>query len=79
MNVLSRIIGALVTSLLTWIGLRLGLTFSPEDHAALTALVVGLVVSIYGIVHPLVRSWLVRRFPHLGDDRRITDAPEVKP
>lgn len=59
MNVIARLIGALVSGLLTWVGIRLGVEFTPEDHAAATTMAVTIGVGLYGLIHPVVRSRLV--------------------
>lgn len=60
MNVISRIIAVLVASALSWVGLKLGIEFSPEDYANATLWATGALVALYGILHPVIRSQLVR-------------------
>lgn len=76
MNVISRIIAVLVSAALSWIGLRLGLEFSPEDHAQAQLWATAALLALYSIAHPLIRSRLVA---WTGKGARVEDnvAPPV--
>lgn len=74
MNVISRIIGALVSVALSWIGARLGIEFTEADHQTVTIAAAGLVTLVYGVLHPIIRSRLVA---WTGKGTRVAD--DVKP
>ena len=77
MNVISRIIGALVALALTKLGGWLGVEFTDADTQTVTLWLVTAFTVLYGIAHPLLRSWLVRL---TGKGARVSDdAGDVKP
>lgn len=59
MNVLSRIIAALVALALTKLGAWLGVEFTDADTQSVTLWLVTALVALYGILHPLVRARLL--------------------
>lgn len=59
MNVLSRILGALVALALAKLGQWLGVTFTDADVADVTLWMVAVFTALYGLAHPLVRSRIV--------------------
>lgn len=74
MNVISRILGALVALALAKIGQWLGLEFTETDVQTVTMWMVAGFTVLYGIAHPLIRSRLVAL---TGRGARQTVAPAV--
>lgn len=62
MNYLSRIISSWVSAGAAWLGQVTGVVPTPEDEAAAVAFLVGITLSIYGVVHP----WVEERLPLPG-------------
>lgn len=53
---IGRIAGAVAAGLLTWLGAKLGVEFSPNDHAALAGVIVTAVFLGYSLVHRAIAA-----------------------